>query len=126
MLPAEARSWPSGFSSTTRAPGVTSPAAARLRQMVSNSAGAVDRKNTRTAAGLFAEFGGELLIVGRIGGIQAHVVEAAAERGPARRVQARGQILLAALLDLREVVIALDAGARDAHNSCARGIAPQG
>ena len=54
MLSAEARSCPSGFSSTTRAVGVTSPAAARFLQMIWNSAGAVDRKNTRTGAGLFA------------------------------------------------------------------------
>jgi hypothetical protein len=40
---AEARSWPSGFSSTTRAFASTRPAAASFSQMVVNSEGAVDR-----------------------------------------------------------------------------------
>ena len=60
MCSAEARSWPSGFSSTTRAAGVTRFAACRFWHMLMNSAGAVDRKNTRTSAGFWASLAASL------------------------------------------------------------------
>ena len=53
------------------------------------------------------------------------MVQGTAEGGPAHRIQTRGQKLLAALLDLCEVIIGLDAAARDAHNLCMRGEWPR-
>jgi hypothetical protein len=45
-----ARSWPSGFSSTTRDAGVARPSEPICRHNAANSDGAVDRKNTRGTA----------------------------------------------------------------------------
>ena len=90
---AEARSWPSGFSTTIRLDGVATPAAASLSAMVAKSARRDRQVEGADVVGLLAELLRERRPAVRAGGVDRDVVDAAEElldelaasAGPGRR-----------------------------------------
>ena len=122
MACALARSWPSGFSSTTRTVGPFSPAAPSCAQIVCEQVGAVARYITTTSARRCREPRAEAAVVLGLRQVHRQVVD---EPGEARELLVGRALrildLVEALLQPRAIAVVVEILARDAEDASAFG-----
>ena len=92
MARLDARSWPSGFSSTSRVLGVFSPAAASCSHATVNSDGAVARYMTTVSGVALAQQGREPLVVLRLRQVHPQEMQQRGETVELLRRGALGQL----------------------------------